>query len=123
MSFDWIDYLKIAKELLEDADNTQIQEAYYRSSISRTYYAVFSILRIKADLEKYMPSSNIHMKVIDYYKNSNISNEKQIGDLLDKLRTLRNTADYNRNKNINKEYAERAILKANEILKMLEEGK
>ena len=44
MKFNWRDYLTIAHELLEQ-NNT---EAHFRIAISRAYYAIFNILRLKA---------------------------------------------------------------------------
>jgi uncharacterized protein (UPF0332 family) len=124
MSFDWGDYIKLAEKLQNETNKNSIEEAYYRSIISRSYYGVFCISRIKAGLEFYRPrprtgDPGVHEKVISYYKNSNIPEEKLIGKFLDDLRRDRNDADYDRRKRIDKDLAERAILKAKELLNIL----
>jgi len=126
MSFDWKDYIKLAEKLYDEVNKDSMEEAYNRSLISRSYYGVFCISRIKAGLEFYRPRPHtsdpgVHEKVIVYYKNSNKPEEKQAGKILDELRWYRNNADYDRNKNIGKDLAERAILKANEVLRIFEE--
>jgi len=47
MSFDWSQYFDVSRELAEQAKNapTPIQEARFRASISRAYYAVFGQAR------------------------------------------------------------------------------
>lgn len=47
MSFDWHLYVALASELLETAKTEGMEEAYFRSSISRSYYGVFCIARNK----------------------------------------------------------------------------
>jgi len=126
MSFNWKDYIKLAKELYDEVNKDSMEEAYSRTVISRSYYGIFCISRIKAGLESYRPRSHtsdpgVHKKVIDYYKNSNKLEEKQVGKILDELRWHRNNADYDRNKNLGKDLAERAILKANEVLSIFGE--
>lgn len=41
MSFDWSEYLNVAKELAGIATNPANQEAKLRAAISRAYYAAF----------------------------------------------------------------------------------
>jgi len=127
MSFDWEDYIKLAEKLHDETNKNSTEEAYYRSIISRSYYGVFCISRIKAGLEFYRPrpltgDPGVHEKVISYYKNSTIPEEKLVGKLLDDLRKERNNADYDRNKNVGKDLAERAISKAKEVLKTLKQN-
>jgi uncharacterized protein (UPF0332 family) len=103
MSFDWKDYIKLAEKLQNETNKNSIEEAYYRSMISRSYYGVFCISRIKAGLEFYRPiprtgDPGVHEKVISYYKSSKIREEKLIGKFLDDLRKERNDADYDRTK-------------------------
>jgi len=124
MNFDWRDYIKLAEKLRNESNKNALEEAYYRSIISRSYYGVFCILRIKAGLEFYRPRPNtgdpgVHEKVIGYYKNSKIPEEKLVGKFLDDLRKERNNADYDRRKRVGKDLAERAISKAKELLETL----
>jgi uncharacterized protein (UPF0332 family) len=113
MSFDWMDYVKLAEELLNRAE-----ESCYRSSISRAYYGVFCIARNKKINRNYDPKDRkrIHWVVINAYKNSSDVNEQNIGLILDKLRKSRNDADYDDSKLIGKRLAERIVLKAKEVL-------
>jgi len=120
MSFDWKDYIKLAKKLYDESNKDSIEEAYNRAVISRSYYGVFCISRIKAGLE-YISDPSIHKRVIGYYTNSNKPEKQAVGELLDELRRMRIKADYYRNKNIDKGLAERAILKANEVLSIFGE--
>jgi len=110
VSFDWVEYVKLAEELQKQAD-----ESYLRSSISRAYYGVFCIARNKKGYKNYT-KSDIHWKVIGEYKNSISRDEQLVGKFLDDLRKERNDADYNENKLIKKQLTERTVLKAKEIL-------
>jgi uncharacterized protein (UPF0332 family) len=126
MNFDWKDYIKLAEKLKNEPNKNSIEEAYYRSIISRSYYGVFCISSIKAGLEFYRPHPHtgdpgVHEKVINYYKDSRIPEEKLLGNLLDELRKYRNDADYDKRRRIGRDLAERAILKANEVLRILGE--
>ncbi len=112
MSFSWEDYFYLAKDLLRGT-----QESYFRSSISRAYYAVFCIGRNKQGDQ--ILRDGIHWEVINAYKNSNNTNEQAIGWGLDKLRKLRNDADYDETKTIEKALAERAIKNAESILRRM----
>ena len=126
MSFDWKDYIKLAKKLYDEVNKDSMEEAYNRTVISRSYYGVFCISRIKAGLEFYRPrprtgDPGVHEKVINYYKDSRIPEEKLVGKLLDELRKYRNDADYDKRRRTGRDLAERAILKANEVLRILGE--
>lgn len=116
MSFDWKDYVYLAKELLN-----RTEESCLRSSISRAYYGVFCIARNRKGYKNYRlkKGENLHWVVINTYKNSTDRDEQNIGQILDKLRKLRNDADYNDDKTIDKSLAERSVNSANNILNML----
>lgn len=45
MSFDWEDYIRLSEELIKKTG--ALEEANFRSSISRGYYGVFCIARNK----------------------------------------------------------------------------
>lgn len=113
MSFDWKEYICLAEDLL-----SQAKESYSRSSISRAYYGVFCITRNKKDRKNYA-GPNVHQRVIHEYKNSSNRNEKDVGRILDELRRLRNIADYNEDKTIEKDHAEKAAALSKQILKKL----
>lgn len=115
MSFDWCKYVILADDLMGATKTEDMEEAYFRSSISRSYYGVFCLARNKKNLQKY-EGKNVHRKVIDEYKNSGSKTEKKVGHNLDELRRLRNCADYKEDYRIDKNVADRAIGLAKTVL-------
>ncbi|HID28273.1 MAG TPA: hypothetical protein EYP22_10770 [Methanosarcinales archaeon] len=113
MSFDWKEYVYLAEELKQHSD-----EKYLRTSVSRAYYGVFCICRNQKGY-KYYTKGDVHQKTISTYKNSIDKGEKLIGKLLDDLRRQRNKADYDEDKKITVNLADRVVLKAKKILKIL----
>ena len=97
MSFDWIDYFKLANNLLADFDST-LEEAYYRRAISRYYYSAFHITENKMKTKyKYTPqTANAHQKLIEFLRNKKTNNHKieKIWDNLRSLNNQRNSSDY-----------------------------
>lgn len=119
MSFDWHLYVTLADELLGTTKIEGMEEAYFRSSISRSYYGAFCIARNKKGFQVY-EKGNVHRKVIDEYKNASSKNEKKIGRNLDELRRLRNHADYKEDHKIDKNIADRAINLAKDVLSQID---
>lgn len=113
MSFDWVDFVKLAKKLIENKD-----EASFRSSISRAYYGVFCIARNRKGLKKYK-KGDVHKIVIERFKNSDNYKDQYIGKVLDDLRRNRNNADYDEDKEVNFKLAKRVINKTERVLKRL----
>lgn len=97
MSFDWSDYLVLARELAHQTIQPTQQEARLRSAISRSYYAAFikarNHLRDKEGLVA-PASANPHQYVINQFLNSRIAARHRIGWDLVYLRRERNKADY-----------------------------
>jgi len=122
MSFEWRDFLIVAREF-SNKNNDIRNEAYMRSAISRAYYGAFCTSRDKAGLTNYSPNTNgdigVHEKVIKTYKDSSDKTEKLIGKNLDELRRKRNNADYHKYIGVMRDNAERAIEMAEEILQNL----
>jgi uncharacterized protein (UPF0332 family) len=95
MSFDWLEYLDLARELAGQATNPSSQEAKLRSSISRSYYAAFCKARNHLRGEGYsIPCQSTHRYVIDQFLHSRDRVRKRVGAHLDRLRNDRNKADY-----------------------------
>lgn len=91
MSFNWINLLNVAADLLKKSG-----EEYYRSSINRAYYAMFGRTRqiLETEEKKIFQPPNVHKQVIDYFKKNNDNLYRQIGYDLDRLRKERVKVDY-----------------------------
>jgi uncharacterized protein (UPF0332 family) len=105
MSFNWVDYLQLARELEGETKNSEdsLLEAKLRTAISRAYYAAFGeacLLLIQKDGIT-LPREGRHDFVIRVLSNSPYRTRKSIGSNLRRLRDHRNTADYQRS-NIDK---------------------
>ena len=105
MSFQWSEYLDVAQELAEQARNAppELQEARYRASISRAYYAAFGKardhLRFQKNIQEPRPlvSStgerlNIHQYVRETFMNRR--GLEGVGADLNRMRLYRNRVDY-----------------------------
>ena len=114
MSFDWKTNIYLAEDLLN-----QTEESYFRSAVSRAYYGAFCIARNVIGF-KDSTGANIHWEVINEYRSSSDKNERNIGRILDKLRRARNNADYNEDKPVTKDIAERSVISAKYILTSME---
>jgi uncharacterized protein (UPF0332 family) len=98
MSFDWINYLTLARELADSSKRHSNKEALLRCAISRAYYAVFcksrNYLRDIAHDQNLQSAKNTHAYVIETFVKSRNQTKKGIGDNLRRLRDCRNDADY-----------------------------
>ncbi len=108
--FEWSLYLVLAKELLdfnsleqklnsiENIKETEnIKEAYYRTIISRAYYAAFCMARnyLRDTLNKRIDKVDVHRFVINEFKEQRkLKNSQNISNTLLSLRDYRNKADY-----------------------------
>ena len=91
MTFDWSDYLRLAKDLAKNSG-----EAELRSAISRAYYSIFQQAR-KALESAGIPikrSSKDHSFVPRTLKRQKDVKARQLGEHLKRLRVDRNKADY-----------------------------
>ena len=95
MSFNWSDYLILAKNL---AGKTLLpcQEAQFRSAISRAYYAAFCSARnlIIQKGDTISSNSKAHKEVQSFFEKRKDIISKEIQSDLDRLRKDRNDADY-----------------------------
>ncbi len=95
MSFDWSQYLDLARELYEQSGSSGHRDANLRSSISRAYYATYhksrQLLENKWGISV-SKDSNAHKLVQEeFYRNK----QRKIAENLHRMRTNRNNADYN----------------------------
>lgn len=106
MKFDWLSYLEVAQIFLEEVknspsqeNNSSLNEAKFRSAISRAYYSVFCLTRnYLRDTEEYSELKtlklDVHKYIIDNLIDSKKIEFKNLGNDLRKLRILRNKVDY-----------------------------
>lgn len=119
MEFDVQDYFGLAKELIQKANqNDTFRIAKIRTVINRAYYSAFLLCR---EYKNTRGTKDIHQRVINSLTNSNNQTEKDIGKLLDKLRSYRRTADYEIRDNPSKDTAMIAIQLSKQIGDMLQE--
>ncbi len=99
MKFDWSEYFYLAKELAETSE-----EAELRSAVSRAYYSAFCLARnylrdIQLDPRLSWHKTydiNAHQYVAEkfIYNQSKSQTMIEIGQNLNRLRKMRNKADY-----------------------------
>lgn len=97
MSFDWSEYLNVAKELAGTATTPAKREAKFRAAISRAYYAAFIKARnYLRDKEGYSipTTSDAHGYVSQQFELSVDLVRKTLGENLVRLRIYRRQADY-----------------------------
>ena len=94
MTFDWREYLELAKELAGQVSSGYTQEAAQRSAVSRAYYAAFCWARnyAKAKLG-FQPTrkSKDHSLLRDYLRRQG---RLKLASDLKKLSMWRNQCDY-----------------------------
>ena len=98
MSFNWSEYLNIARELAGQATATPSEESKKRSAISRAYYAAFCSARnyLRAvERDQNIPvGGDAHGYVRNQFKTSRDKVRREIGEDLARLVAKRNHADY-----------------------------
>ena len=109
-----------AKENLE-ASKALIQVGQFKSSVNRSYYAVFHGLRSVTALDQF--DSSKHSGVIAYFNYTYVQEgifDKAISKMVDTCYRLREKADYQDFFLVSHEMAEEQLEKAEKIIKMLE---
>lgn len=94
MSFDWREYLELAKELVSRTSSGYSSEAAHRSAVSRAYYSAFCWARNYAEGIlgfKRTKTAQDHELLRTYLKGQG---KAQLASVLDKLRQWRNRSDY-----------------------------
>jgi uncharacterized protein (UPF0332 family) len=94
MSFDWREYLELAKQLSGLQSSGYSHEARDRSVVSRAYYAAFCWVRNYAELRlgfRRTGGGADHRLLRDYLKQRRMA---VIASHLNKLRNWRNSCDY-----------------------------
>jgi uncharacterized protein (UPF0332 family) len=95
MPFEWAQFLDIAKFLLEHGKQVStLQDAAYRSAMSRAYYAAFGHAKVFAtDTLNFIPLGNEedHIHLRDFFKDNQ---RPEVSRHLTQLRQWRNQSDY-----------------------------
>ena len=87
---DPLDFLNVANRLKNSSE-----EEDRRTSVSRSYYAVFNHLRPKIDQFKPLPGwDQDHRALVEYLTRVNLPELQSVGQALKDLRDSRNDADY-----------------------------
>ncbi len=109
---DALDFLKIAKKLINGS------EAYWRTSIGRSYYAVFNHLKKECiNLGIAIPkSSKGHNELTSSFYNSGVKEAVDIGSQINDLYSQRLSADYELDSPITKQTADFTLRKAESII-------
>lgn len=96
MSFDWIGYLQLAEELVDQAVDATGQEAKLRTAISRAYYAAFGKARdyLRQKGASSEPPAGIHSYVQRQFRANKYKVSQQIAWNLNQLQIRREKADY-----------------------------
>lgn len=97
MSFEWADYLELAKNLSASPASPGPEEAALRTATSRAYYAALHLASQRAQAEGYIPtySGDDHQGVSRHFRTSSADRvRKKIATDLDRMRKSRNQADY-----------------------------
>ena len=117
MAFDWTEFLTLAKELSQRSD-----EAALRSAISRAYYAAFGKARafLEAEGVSFVSNAGDHALVWETFRGSSNDARYYIGVDGFGLRNQRNKADYDADVSDMQARMQRAVRKAEAILKALE---
>jgi uncharacterized protein (UPF0332 family) len=122
MSFNWRQYVSLAEEM-----SARTEESALRSSISRAYYGAFCLSRNYLSgnnkiptLRPHDPPGKIHQLAIEYFDQSDDSDEFNAGQLLGELRKKRNFADYDGSYYIEKEAVGKLVAKAKEVIKIID---
>lgn len=117
MSFDWKEYLELAKSLLGQANTSYSSEAAERSAVSRAYYAAFCLVRNYAESNLGFRRRNTaqdHQLLRDHLMRGRKT--AGLASRLGKLRRWRNHCDHDDEVSNLAHYVQNAIRIAEEVI-------
>lgn len=97
MSFDWHQYLDLARELQRNKQMGSAEEARLRSAVSRAYYAAYHVARKRLEQEGDAGlrwTEQPHAYVWEQFKLSTEQQRREIGTKGQRLKLQRRDADY-----------------------------
>ena len=110
---DPLDFLKVACNLHESD-----HESDRRTSIGRSYFALFNYLRRKVESVKNVPASDeAHQAVVHYLEGANDRDLQSVGQSLRNLRASRNKADYHLDESVGHDASRVALARAKRAVK------
>jgi uncharacterized protein (UPF0332 family) len=91
MSFDWNEYLKLAKHLAEKTDVASL-----RTAVSRSYYCIFNLSMIKAKANGFVPKDDAgsHDQLWSLYSRNTDKTCRHVSVLGQRMKRRRIKADY-----------------------------
>lgn len=118
--FNWPDYFELSQEFRRNGG-----EAYQRSAVSRAYYAMYHSARYKLMFWGEWPppeseDRSDHEYLWETFSEKRDSASKEIGQLGDRLRKVRNKCDYADNINSVSDVVEVAMINAERLKTALE---
>jgi len=126
--FDWASVLELAKFLADHADHATTggtPEAAWRSGASRAYFAAYNTVKdYIQEFDQYTPPrADSHRELHDFVGTRTVHGKlhRQISTTLGRLRDSRNVADYDREPSFNQDKAAAAIIRATQVLSLVEE--
>lgn len=119
MSFNWSDYLDLAKRLHSQALISN-EESEKRTAMSRAYYAAAMLSRAFLQGKGWtIPTLDTHNEIIERFENNPNLDHQTLARRLIRLRGMRNAADYDGQiKNIDNA-CKGSIILAEKIIKQL----
>ena len=112
---DPLEFLTVADNLCESRE-----ESERRTSVGRSYFALFNHLRIKLDAITQIPRTDeAHQAVVHYLTRSNNPDLDSVGQSLRNLRRSRNVADYQLDDTVNPDSSRVALARARNAVNRL----
>jgi hypothetical protein len=106
------EFLRVARSLAESN-----AEAEWRTSIGRSYFAVFNQVRRRIAPIKTLPTTDeVHALVVGYLQNANNQDLRLVGQALHDLRISRNEADYDLDVDVDQTRSRFAVAKATKAM-------
>ena len=113
---DPLEFLTVAGNLCESGE-----ESERRTSVGRSYFALFNHLRVKLDGITQIPATDeAHQAVVHYLTRANNPNLSSVGQSLRDLRSSRNVADYELEDTVDQNRRRVALVRARNAVNRIE---